>query len=66
MQTENEAELTAGRSQDDVDAEVFRQQALNRRVLADDLVGCLRFLLSDGSAAVTGQVIEVGGGIVYR
>ena len=66
VQTENEAELTAGRSQGDVDAEVYRQQALQRRLVADDLVGCLKFLVSDASAAVTGQVIEVGGGIVYR
>jgi 3-oxoacyl-[acyl-carrier protein] reductase len=66
VRTENEAELNADRSPSEVDAEVFRRQALDRRLVADDMVGCLRFLVSDSSAAVTGQVIEVGGGIVYR
>ena len=66
VRTENERELTVGRSQLDVDAEVIDRQAIGRRLEADDMVGCLRFLVSEDSAAVTGQVIEVGGGIVFR
>jgi hypothetical protein len=31
-----------------------------------DMVGCLKFLVSAEAAAMTGQVVEVGGGIVYR
>ncbi len=67
MRTEGEAELTRGRAtQEEVDADVLRRQALPRRLVAADMVGCARFLASDAAAAVTGQVIEVGGGLVHR
>jgi NAD(P)-dependent dehydrogenase (short-subunit alcohol dehydrogenase family) len=67
VRTESEAELTRGRAtQEEVDADVLRRQALPRRLVAADMVGCARFLASDAAAAVTGQVIEVGGGLVHR
>jgi NAD(P)-dependent dehydrogenase (short-subunit alcohol dehydrogenase family) len=66
VRTENEAELNIGRSTQDLDSEVLVRQALPRRLMAEDMVGCICFLASAGSDAVTGQVIEVGGGLVYR
>jgi 3-oxoacyl-[acyl-carrier protein] reductase len=32
----------------------------------EDLVATARLLISNGSGALTGQVIEVGGGLVFR
>jgi enoyl-[acyl-carrier-protein] reductase (NADH) len=29
-------------------------------------VATARYLVSDGASALTGQVLEVGGGLVYR
>lgn len=66
VQTENEVELTGSRTREQVDAEVYARQALGRRLVPNDMVGCLKFLVSAEAAAVTGQVVEVGGGIVYR
>jgi NAD(P)-dependent dehydrogenase (short-subunit alcohol dehydrogenase family) len=66
VRTENEAELTAGSAVAEVDAQVLAKQALPRRLVPEDMVGCLRCLVSPDSAAMTGQVLEVGGGIVYR
>jgi NAD(P)-dependent dehydrogenase (short-subunit alcohol dehydrogenase family) len=67
VRTENEAELVRGLlTQQQVDEQVLSQQALGRRLEPDDMVGCLQFLVSAAAAAVTGQVIEVGGGLVYR
>jgi hypothetical protein len=37
-----------------------------RRLVPDDLVGAVRYLVSDGASATTGQVLEVGGGLVFR
>ena len=64
--TENERELYPDADPVEVDAEVIARQALQRRLVSDDMVGTARFLASDASSAVTGQVIEVGGGLVYR
>ncbi|MFE2040531.1 SDR family NAD(P)-dependent oxidoreductase [Streptomyces sp. NPDC059477] len=67
VRTESERELaTAHQPQHDLDADILRRQALPRRLTPDDMVGCLRFLVSEGAAGVTGQVIEVGGGLVHR
>ncbi|MBO4205550.1 SDR family NAD(P)-dependent oxidoreductase [Micromonospora echinofusca] len=66
IRTESEAELAAGRSPDEIDAEVYQRQALLRRLTPGDLVATARWLASPGAAAVTGQVVEVGGGLVYR
>jgi hypothetical protein len=37
-----------------------------RHLVPDDLVATVRYLVSDGASAMTGQVLEVGGGLVYR
>jgi len=41
-------------------------QAIPRSLVPEDLVATVRLLVSDGSGALTGQVIEVGGGLVFR
>jgi NAD(P)-dependent dehydrogenase (short-subunit alcohol dehydrogenase family) len=46
--------------------ELPARQAVPRVLVPDDLVGTVRYLVSDGSAALTGQVLEVGGGLVLR
>jgi NAD(P)-dependent dehydrogenase (short-subunit alcohol dehydrogenase family) len=66
IKTEGEVELAPGRDQHEVDVAVLATQALPRRLLPDDLVGIVRFLVSDAAAGLTGQVIEVGAGLVYR
>ncbi|MEV0715770.1 SDR family NAD(P)-dependent oxidoreductase [Asanoa sp. NPDC050611] len=68
IKTESEAELavTRGQTDVDIDAMTLAAQALPRRLVPDDLVAAVRFLVSDGSGAMTGQVIEVGAGLVYR
>ena len=65
IRTEGEAELTAGH---DVEAHapLVASQAIPRALLPEDLVATARLLVSDGSGALTGQVIEVGGGLVFR
>lgn len=64
--TENERELYPDADRVEADAAIIARQGLSRRLLADDMVGTAAFLASDASAAVTGQVIEVGGGLVLR
>lgn len=64
--TENERELYPDADRASADAEIVARQGLPRRLLADDMVGTARFLASPASDAVTGQVIEVGGGLVLR
>jgi NAD(P)-dependent dehydrogenase (short-subunit alcohol dehydrogenase family) len=68
IKTESEAELavTRGQTDVDIDAMTLAAQALARRLVPDDLVAAVRFLVSDGAGATTGQVIEVGAGLVYR
>jgi len=65
IRTEGEAELAAGR---DAEAHVppLAIQAIPRALLPEDLVATARLLVSEGSGALTGQVIEVGGGLVFR
>jgi NAD(P)-dependent dehydrogenase (short-subunit alcohol dehydrogenase family) len=63
IRTESEAELSGGR---DVDAEIIATQALPRRLAPDDLVAAVRFLTGEDAGGTTGQVLEVGAGLVYR
>ena len=65
IRTEGEAELAGGR---DVEAHapLVAAQAVPRALLPEDLVATVRLLVSDGAGALTGQVIEVGGGLVFR
>lgn len=63
IDTEGEQELlAAGR----IKPMNLGEQAIPGRLVPDDLVGTIRYLVSDGAAAVTGQVIEVGAGLVLR
>ncbi|MDQ7903761.1 SDR family oxidoreductase [Phytohabitans sp. ZYX-F-186] len=66
IQTQGEVELAGGREDPEAVARTLAAQAVPRRLVPDDLVAAVRFLVSDGAAATTGQVIEVGGGLVHR
>ena len=66
IRTQGEVELAGGRDDPELHAEIVAKQAVPRRLVPEDLVAAVRFLVSDGAAAMTGQVIEVGGGLVYR
>ena len=63
IDTEGEVELAKGPLPH---AEIIAQQVVPRRLVPDDLVGAVRYLVSDGASATTGQVLEVGGGLVFR
>ncbi|GIE50886.1 beta-ketoacyl-ACP reductase [Amorphoplanes nipponensis] len=39
-------------------------QAVPRRLVPEDLLAAVRFLIADGAGAMTGQVVEVGAGLV--
>ncbi|HEY0534782.1 MAG TPA: SDR family NAD(P)-dependent oxidoreductase [Actinoplanes sp.] len=65
IRTEGEAELAAGQDAE-AHAPLLATQAIPRPLLPEDLVATVRLLASDGSGALTGQVIEVGGGLVFR
>jgi NAD(P)-dependent dehydrogenase (short-subunit alcohol dehydrogenase family) len=45
---------------------ILAQMPLNRQGKPEDLVGTLIFLLSDASAWLTGQIINVDGGQIMR
>jgi NAD(P)-dependent dehydrogenase (short-subunit alcohol dehydrogenase family) len=63
--TEGEAELAA--TEDPVaHAPLVHTQAVPRALLPEDLVATVRLLVSEGSGALTGQVLEVGGGLIFR
>jgi NAD(P)-dependent dehydrogenase (short-subunit alcohol dehydrogenase family) len=64
--TEGERELAGGRDPAEAHAGIIGAQAIPRHLVPDDLVEAVRFMVSEGSSALTGQVIEVGGGLVYR
>lgn len=66
VRTEGEVELAGGRDDEDLHAAIVAAQAMPRRLVPADLVGVVRFLASDAAAAMTGQVLEVGAGLVYR
>jgi NAD(P)-dependent dehydrogenase (short-subunit alcohol dehydrogenase family) len=63
--TEGEAEL-AGTDDPGAHATLVHSQAVPRSLVPEDLVATVRLLVSDGSGALTGQVLEVGGGLVFR
>jgi NAD(P)-dependent dehydrogenase (short-subunit alcohol dehydrogenase family) len=65
VRTEGEVEL-AGRDDPDLHAPIIARQAIPRQLVPEDLVAAARYLVSDGASAMTGQVLEVGGGLVYR
>jgi NAD(P)-dependent dehydrogenase (short-subunit alcohol dehydrogenase family) len=65
VRTEGEVELAGGRT-DGLHADIVAAQAVPRPLLPADLVETVRLLVSPGAAALTGQVIEVGGGVVFR
>jgi NAD(P)-dependent dehydrogenase (short-subunit alcohol dehydrogenase family) len=65
IRTEGEAELAAGRDAE-THAPLVATQAIPRPLVPEDLVATVRLLISDGAGALTGQVIEVGGGLIFR
>ena len=65
IRTEGEAELAAGRDAE-THAPLVATQAIPRPLVPEDLVATARLLISDGAGALTGQVIEVGGGLIFR
>ena len=65
IRTEGEAELAAGKDAE-AHAPLLATQALPRALVPEDLVATARLLVSEGSGALTGQVLEVGGGLVFR
>jgi NAD(P)-dependent dehydrogenase (short-subunit alcohol dehydrogenase family) len=65
IRTEGEVELAAGRDEQ-AHAPLLATQALPRPLVPEDVVATVRLLVSDGAGALTGQVLEVGGGLVFR
>jgi NAD(P)-dependent dehydrogenase (short-subunit alcohol dehydrogenase family) len=63
IDTEGEVELAKGPLPH---AAIVAKQVVPRRLVPDDLVGAVQYLVSEGASATTGQVLEVGGGLVYR
>jgi NAD(P)-dependent dehydrogenase (short-subunit alcohol dehydrogenase family) len=63
IDTEGERELA---KVDQIHREILARQAIPRGLVPDDLVGTVRYLVSDGASAMTGQVLEVGAGLVLR
>jgi 3-oxoacyl-[acyl-carrier protein] reductase len=64
--TEEEYEHVPEGERESVNARVIARQSLPRRLAPEDLVTAFCFLADEGSNAVTGQVIEVNGGWVFR
>jgi 3-oxoacyl-[acyl-carrier protein] reductase len=65
IRTEGEAELADGRDEEQ-HAPLVAAQAVPRSLVPEDLVATVRLLISEGSGALTGQVLEVGGGLIFR
>jgi len=66
IKTTNELELYGPQAQQELDTELLRTQALQRRLEPTDIAGAVRYLCSRAADAVTGQVLEVNGGWLYR
>ena len=64
--TEQEYEFVPECDREQVNAQVIGRQSLPRRLVPDDLASAIRFLADEGSNSVTGQVIEVNGGWLFR
>jgi NAD(P)-dependent dehydrogenase (short-subunit alcohol dehydrogenase family) len=64
--TEQEYEYVSVNQRAASDEYVLRQQSVPRRLVPQDVVSAVRFLVDPGSNSVTGQVIEVNGGWVFR
>jgi NAD(P)-dependent dehydrogenase (short-subunit alcohol dehydrogenase family) len=47
-------------------AAVARRQAVPRSLVPDDVAGTVTFLCSDAAAAITGQTLNVDGGLVFH
>jgi NAD(P)-dependent dehydrogenase (short-subunit alcohol dehydrogenase family) len=60
IRTEREVEILG----DDPHAGIITGQAVPRGLVPEDLLTAVRFLVADGSGAMTGQVVEVGAGLV--
>ena len=58
--TEREVEILG----DEPHGGLIGAQAVPRRLVPADLLSAVRFLVADGSGAMTGQVVEVGAGLV--
>jgi NAD(P)-dependent dehydrogenase (short-subunit alcohol dehydrogenase family) len=58
--TEREVEILG----DDPHGAIVAAQVVPRRLVPADLLTAVRFLVADGSGAMTGQVLEVGAGLV--
>jgi len=55
-----------GRSLADIETEALRFVGMGRKVTMQTVADCVVFLVGDGAASITGQIIEVDGGIVYE
>ena len=55
-------EMSAGLGEDDL-GKILRRTPIGRLGVPEDVVGPVKFLLSDESAFITGQVLVVDGGI---
>jgi NAD(P)-dependent dehydrogenase (short-subunit alcohol dehydrogenase family) len=64
--TEQEYEFVPEHDRDQVNVHVIGRQSLPRRLVPDDLASAIRFLADEGSNSITGQVIEVNGGWLFR
>jgi NAD(P)-dependent dehydrogenase (short-subunit alcohol dehydrogenase family) len=58
--TEREVEILG----DDPHASITAGQLVPRTLVPEDLLTAVRFLVAAGSGAMTGQVVEVGAGLV--
>jgi 3-oxoacyl-[acyl-carrier protein] reductase len=65
VHTEGEVELAGGATAG-LHSDIVAAQAIPRALVPDDMVAAVRFLVSDGASGMTGQVLEVGGGLVFR